>query len=110
MTPKVLGTRFAAPQRSSRRVGARPTCQRRRDGRHLSLTRLSLGKFDRSSTCPLSPPVTQQALALVYHFEPGRHDDGVTLEVPWEMLARLNAEHFEWLVHGLLAEKVLASI
>jgi ATP-dependent helicase HrpA len=52
----------------------------------------------------------QQALALVYHFEPGRHDDGVTLEVPWEMLARLNAEHFEWLVPGLLAEKVLAML
>jgi len=52
----------------------------------------------------------QHSVPLVYHFEPGRADDGVTLEVPRELLARLNAEQFEWLVPGLLPEKVLAML
>ena len=52
----------------------------------------------------------QQAMPLIYHFEPGRADDGVTLETSFELLPRLNAEQFEWLVPGLLAEKVLAML
>ncbi len=52
----------------------------------------------------------QQSMALVYRFEPGRDDDGVTLEVPLELLPRVKAEQFEWLVPGLLPEKVLAML
>jgi ATP-dependent helicase HrpA len=52
----------------------------------------------------------QQSMALVYRFEPGRADDGVTLEVPLALLPRVKAEPFEWLVPGLLAEKVLAML
>jgi ATP-dependent helicase HrpA len=52
----------------------------------------------------------QQAMALIYCFEPGRADDGVTLEIPLALLPRVKAEQFEWLVSGLLAEKVLAML
>ena len=52
----------------------------------------------------------QRALALVYRFDPGRGDDGVTLEIPLELLSRIKAETLEWLVPGLLGEKVLAML
>ncbi len=49
-------------------------------------------------------------LALDYCFEPGSATDGVTLRVPREMLPRLDGARLEWLVPGLLTEKVMALI
>ncbi len=45
-------------------------------------------------------------IPLQYHFDPGAENDGVTaqLELPW--LNALVADTFEWLVPGLLAEKI----
>jgi len=45
-------------------------------------------------------------LALDYHFEPGSPKDGVTLTVPLFVLGALQAWPFEWLVPGMLKEKV----
>ena len=50
------------------------------------------------------------SLALSYRFEPGHADDGVTLEVPLAALGQLRAEPFEWLVPGLIEDKVTALI
>ncbi|MEO1750993.1 ATP-dependent RNA helicase HrpA [Thiofaba sp. EF100] len=47
---------------------------------------------------------------LRYHFEPGAEDDGVTATVPLAELNRLDARAAEWLVPGLLPEKVEALI
>ena len=47
-------------------------------------------------------------LPLSYRFEPGHADDGVTLAVPLELLNQLRPERFEWLVPGLLEEKITA--
>ena len=47
-------------------------------------------------------------LELCYHFEPGADNDGVTARVPLGVQQELPAALFEWLVPGLLAEKVLA--
>ncbi|MDM7322229.1 MAG: ATP-dependent RNA helicase HrpA [Gammaproteobacteria bacterium] len=47
---------------------------------------------------------------LRYHFEPGAEDDGVTAIVPLSELNRLDAQAAEWLVPGLLTEKVAALI
>jgi ATP-dependent helicase HrpA len=47
---------------------------------------------------------------LRYHFEPGAEDDGVTATVPLAELNRLDAVAAEWLVPGLLQEKVEALI
>ncbi len=46
-------------------------------------------------------------LPLEYAFRPGEDDDGVTASVPVHLLPRLKTETFEWLVPGLLPEKVL---
>lgn len=44
---------------------------------------------------------------LSYHFAPGAADDGVTLTLPLAYLNRLSPEACEWLVPGLLRDKVL---
>ncbi|NDA23209.1 MAG: ATP-dependent RNA helicase HrpA, partial [Betaproteobacteria bacterium] len=48
------------------------------------------------------------ALDLAYRFEPGATDDGVTLGVPLALLSQVDELQCEWLVPGLLPEKVLA--
>ncbi|MEW6313512.1 MAG: ATP-dependent RNA helicase HrpA [Pseudomonadota bacterium] len=44
--------------------------------------------------------------ALSYHFEPGSARDGVTLTAPLALLNQVSAARCEWLVPGLLKEKV----
>jgi ATP-dependent helicase HrpA len=46
------------------------------------------------------------ALTLAYRFEPGHPLDGVTVTVPLELLNRLEPANLEWLVPGLVREKV----
>ncbi|AUL47645.1 ATP-dependent RNA helicase HrpA [Bordetella trematum] len=46
------------------------------------------------------------SMALDYHFEPGSARDGVTLSVPLFALNQLDAQRCEWLVPGMLKEKV----
>ena len=45
--------------------------------------------------------------ALGYNFAPGKNDDGVTLTVPQALLNQVSATRCEYLVPGLLAEKVV---
>ena len=45
-------------------------------------------------------------LPVRYVFRPGEEDDGLTLTVPVHTLPVLSAEPFEWLVPGMLPEKV----
>ena len=47
---------------------------------------------------------------LTYHFEPGSPRDGVTMTVPLAQLNPLSAGLCEWLVPGLIKEKVIALI
>src|SRR5205085_12672264 len=46
--------------------------------------------------------------ALEYQFEPGSPRDGVTMTVPLALLNQVPAARTEWLVPGLLKEKVRA--
>jgi ATP-dependent helicase HrpA len=46
-------------------------------------------------------------LRLSYRFEPGSEEDGVTVHLPVEILPQLDPAAFDWLVPGLLEEKVL---
>ncbi|HEU5176271.1 MAG TPA: ATP-dependent RNA helicase HrpA, partial [Burkholderiales bacterium] len=46
--------------------------------------------------------------SLEYHFEPGSARDGVTMTVPLALLNQVPAARTEWLVPGLLKEKVKA--
>lgn len=45
-------------------------------------------------------------LPLRYHFAPGQDDDGVTLVCPVEVLNRVSSARCEWLVPGMLEEKI----
>ncbi|MGD8430896.1 MAG: ATP-dependent RNA helicase HrpA, partial [Ectothiorhodospiraceae bacterium] len=49
-------------------------------------------------------------LPLSYHFEPGHPADGVTVRLPLAALNQVRPEPFEWLVPGLLEEKVVTLI
>ena len=49
-------------------------------------------------------------LPLEYRFEPGAEQDGITVTVPREALPQLAAERTDWLVPGLMEEKIEALI
>ena len=55
---------------------------------------------------PDSLDINGMLLPLDYHFEPGAKDDGVTLVVPREVLNQVSGERLEWLVPGLLEERI----
>ena len=46
---------------------------------------------------------------LSYHFEPGSPRDGVTLTLPLAQLNQIPVLRMEWLVPGLLKEKLVAA-
>ena len=55
------------------------------------------------------PPQLQMnnvSYALAYNFAPGKNDDGVTLTVPQALINQVQSARCEWLVPGILAEKV----
>ncbi len=59
------------------------------------------------------PPTWQQGdqrLSLTYRFEPGAPDDGVTVQVPLALLARLSPAGFDWQVPGMRRDLVTAMI
>ncbi|MFB3925610.1 MAG: ATP-dependent RNA helicase HrpA [Syntrophales bacterium] len=45
-------------------------------------------------------------LPLKYIFEPGKPQDGVTLEIPYSLTAAVADESVDWMVPGLLREKI----
>ncbi len=46
-------------------------------------------------------------LRLSYHFEPGSANDGVTLTLPLAAIASIDPDILDWLVPGLLEEKII---
>jgi ATP-dependent helicase HrpA len=59
---------------------------------------------------PASLAIPGHALPIEYRFEPGHAADGATLLVPLPLLNALPATRLEWLVPGLLADKVAEMI
>jgi ATP-dependent helicase HrpA len=55
---------------------------------------------------PLTFTLGSMQLRLEYHFEPGSEKDGVTFRLPFDFAATVSADFFEWLVPGLLHEKL----
>ncbi|MEW7980837.1 MAG: ATP-dependent RNA helicase HrpA [Candidatus Sedimenticola endophacoides] len=47
-------------------------------------------------------------LPLAYHFDPGGRADGVTLKIPQAVLNQVSEARCQWLVPGLLRERVVA--
>ncbi len=54
--------------------------------------------------------IGQERFRLDYHFDPADPADGITLNCPLHLLNRLAAGQLEWLVPGLLQDKVTALI
>ncbi|MGV6808044.1 MAG: DUF3418 domain-containing protein, partial [bacterium] len=48
--------------------------------------------------------------ALTYRFEPGHAEDGVSVDIPVEIVHQIPESRFEWLVPGLLRDKVISLI
>ncbi|MEG3640910.1 ATP-dependent RNA helicase HrpA [Magnetococcus sp. PR-3] len=46
-------------------------------------------------------------LALIYQFNPGQGNDGVTVVIPLPVLNQFRESDFQWLVPGLLEEKIV---
>ncbi|WPD22191.1 MAG: DUF3418 domain-containing protein [Candidatus Electrothrix scaldis] len=61
-----------------------------------------LYRFPKTLTTP------QGELRLSYTFHPGQDDDGVTVDIPVSCCPALSPNLFEWLVPGLLEDKVTA--
>jgi len=59
---------------------------------------------------PDEKKIGRLTLALQYRFDLGHEEDGVTVIVPVHQLNQLTEQPFEWLVPGLLAEKLTALI
>ncbi|PKO56061.1 MAG: ATP-dependent helicase, partial [Betaproteobacteria bacterium HGW-Betaproteobacteria-21] len=77
---------------------------------HLSRDQLMRHEAEGITTerFPAKFSVLGQQLALSYLHQPGEADDGVTLTVPLAMLNQIPVNRCEWLVPGLLAEKLAA--
>lgn len=54
--------------------------------------------------------IGDQAFPFTYRFDPASKEDGVTVRVPSTLTSRLSPERLEWIVPGLLEEKITALI
>ncbi|MFH2122434.1 MAG: ATP-dependent RNA helicase HrpA [Pseudomonadota bacterium] len=84
--------------------------QRQKDKQLLVMTEadvLNRRPEDRElSDFPPLLTVGSMQFRLEYHFAPGSEDDGVTVRIPVDMIDSLQEPFFEWLVPGLLKEKI----
>ncbi|MGV0838001.1 ATP-dependent RNA helicase HrpA [Mycolicibacterium thermoresistibile] len=85
--------------------------QRHRDPDLLTMRRDDLLRADDAAAGqPDHWRTGEVALPLSYRFEPGAADDGVTVHVPVDVLARLGGNEFAWQVPALREELVTALI
>ena len=84
------------------------------DPERLFLTRAQLMRHGAQGVGPERFPDSLEAgggfIPLTYRFEPGHEADGVTARVPLVLLPALDPARFDWLVPGLLQEKLTALI
>ena len=85
--------------------------------RNASLLRFDINQFadethrlEQAVLFPESAQFGAMHLPLGYQLDPGCNADGVTVTVPVEGLGQLTDTRLEWLVPGLLEQKVLALI
>ena len=59
---------------------------------------------------PDFPQMNGSRFPIEYHFDPRNHCDGITLVTPVAAVNAINPQRCEWLIPGLLQEKVVAVI
>ena len=93
---------------------SRPAPGERRESTLLRLTREELMRHEAAGITTASFPKTIRLggvdCAATYLHEPGDPRDGLTVTVPLFVLNQVNDERCEWLVPGMLKEKVQALI
>ncbi|MDP2644648.1 MAG: ATP-dependent RNA helicase HrpA [Desulfobacterales bacterium] len=57
---------------------------------------------------PEQVPLGSQRFPCAYRFAPGSPDDGVTVTIPWAARSVIAPDAVDWVVPGLLAEKITA--
>lgn len=79
---------------------------------HMELEDVMARESDASAEAqfPKELDINRMHLPLEYHFEPGHEADGVTLVVPAGVLRQLSPGRLDWLVPGLLEEKLVTLI
>ena len=60
----------------------------------------------RLSDFPEELPVNGFTVKVSYCFSPGSDEDGITVIIPLDLVGHVSPEFFEWLVPGLISEKV----
>ena len=104
-------SRIPADVVSARHFDAWWKKQRHRTPELLTFTRDDLLRTEDAAA---DRPDTWQAgdlsLPVTYKFEPGAEDDGITVHVPVEVLARLGGDAFAWHVPALREELITALI
>ncbi|BCJ40446.1 ATP-dependent helicase [Actinoplanes ianthinogenes] len=80
----------------------------------LTFTREELVNAGRDTVDPNAFPDAWLAggvkLPLRYEFEPGKHADGVTVQLPLDLINKVDAEDFGWSVPGFRKDVVIALI
>ena len=88
--------------------------RRRGSDRFLRMTEADLMNYDPQDSelaqFPRKIALGNNRFACSYRFEPGHESDGVTLKVPAGMAPRVAADDIDWLVPGLLREKITSLI
>lgn len=84
--------------------------QRQRTPDLLTLGRDDLLRSEEDNNNPESWKSGDLTLPLSYRFEPGAFDDGVTVHVPVDVLARVGGDEFAWQVPALREELLTALI
>lgn len=77
----------------------------------LLMTRQDLMRYEAEvawDQFPDNMTLNGMVLPLDYHLEPGHAADGITVTLPLATLNQVPTEPFEWLVPGLLKEKIIA--
>jgi ATP-dependent helicase HrpA len=64
-------------------------------------------EHDQLQDFPNQITVGNIAFTLTYKFEPGAEDDGVSLHIPFSLLPEVVPQVFDWLVPGMLEEKIV---
>jgi len=84
--------------------------KKRGGDRFLRLNKKALMNYDPDAgelaRFPLSTRIQGQTFNYQYRFDPGENNDGVTIAVPVAMAPAISKENFDWLVPGLLKEKI----
>ncbi len=94
------GATFEAWRREAERTDAKLLYLKKDDLMRHEAAGITTDQF------PPQLKIDNVSFALSYNFSPGRSDDGITLTVPLALINQVSATLCEWLIPGLLPEKV----